>query len=152
MSRGRQKVSFEGQLQENVLGTFKIIRGFTDLRDLAEVSVAIPYQGSNTGHGTGYQRQLDDQHVEDIKRFLSKGRYRFFPEIVLSLRSSGATDPVVTYTKRRASPDDKAYRISVNLKQLRNDGGSRICRIDGNHRLETAVRSVCPPYGRCLAC
>ena len=26
MSRGRQKVSFEGLMQENVLGTFKIIR------------------------------------------------------------------------------------------------------------------------------
>jgi len=90
MSRGRQKVSFEGLLQENVLGTFKIIRGFADLRDLAEVSMAMPYQGGRTGEGTGYQRQLDVQHVEDIKRFLSKGRYRFFPEIVLSLRSTGA--------------------------------------------------------------
>ncbi len=38
MSRGRQKVSFEGLLQEDVLGIFKIIRGFADLRDLAEVS------------------------------------------------------------------------------------------------------------------
>jgi|GEM_PF-2529775 len=26
MSRGRQKISFEGLLQENVLGTFKVIR------------------------------------------------------------------------------------------------------------------------------
>ena len=72
MSCGRQKVSFEGLLQENVLGTFKI------LRDLAEVSVAMQYQGATDGTGTGYQRQLDEQHVEDIKRFLSKGRYRFF--------------------------------------------------------------------------
>jgi len=79
MSRGRQKISFEGLLQENVLGTFKIIRGFADLRDLAEVSVAMQYQGAKNGSGTGYQRQLDEQHVEDIKRFLSKGRYRFFP-------------------------------------------------------------------------
>ena len=77
MSRGRQKVSFEGLLQENVLGTFKIIRGFADLRDLADVSVAMPYQGSKDGEGTGYQRQHDEQHVEDIKRFLSRGRYRF---------------------------------------------------------------------------
>ncbi len=33
MSRGRQKVSFEGLLQEDVLGIFKIIRGFADLRN-----------------------------------------------------------------------------------------------------------------------
>ena len=116
MSRGRQKVSFEGLLQENVLGTFKVIRGFADLQDLAEVSVAMPYQGAGNGPGTGYQRQCDEQHIEDLMRFLSKGRYRFFPEIVLSLLSKGADDPVVTYTKRRASQGDKAYKISVTLK------------------------------------
>lgn len=44
MSRGRQKVSFEGLLEEDVLGIFKIIRGFADLRDLAEVSTAMRYQ------------------------------------------------------------------------------------------------------------
>ena len=142
MSRGRQKVSFEGLLQENVLGTFKIIRGFADLRDLAEVFVAMPYQGGRTGEGTGYQRQLDVQHVEDIKRFLSKGRYRFCPEIVLSLRSSGAADPIVTYTKKRTSVADKAYKISVDLRQMWKDGGNRIYRIDGNHRLEAAVQLV----------
>ena len=140
MSRGRQKVSFEGLLQENVLGTFKIIRGFADLRDLAEVSVAMLYQGSKDGEGTGYQRQHDEQHVEDIKRFLSKGRYRFFPEIVLSLRSKGASDPIVTYTKRRSSPNDAAYRVAVNIARLRESGFTSIHRIDGNHRLEAATR------------
>jgi len=133
-------VSFEGLLQENVLGTFRIIRGFADLQDLTEVSVAMPYQGSMSSTGTGYQRQLDEQHVEDIKRFLNKGRYRFFPEIVLSLRSKGATDPIVTYSKRRASAADKAYRVSVSIKALRADGFTRIHRIDGNHRLEAAKR------------
>src|SRR6266700_1689451 len=140
MSRGRQKVSFEGLLQENVLGTFKIIRGFADLRDLAAVSVAMQYQASKAGQDSGYQRQLNEQHVEDLKRFLSRGRYRFFPEIVLSLRSKGATDPVVTYAKRRAAKGDKAYWVSVNLKALQADGFSRIHRIDGNHRLEAAKR------------
>lgn len=140
MSRGRQKISFEGLLQENVLGTFTVIRGFADLRDLAEVSVAMPYQGAMNGQGTGYQRRLDEQHVEDIKRFLNTGRYRFFPEIVLSLRSKGETDPIVSYAKKRSSPNDKAYRISVGLKALHEDGDTRIRRIDGNHRLEAASR------------
>lgn len=44
MSRGRQKISFEGLFQKNVLSTFNIIRGFADLEDLAEVSVAMKYQ------------------------------------------------------------------------------------------------------------
>lgn len=42
MSQGRQKIEFEGLLQENVLGTFSVIRGFADLQDLAEVAVAVP--------------------------------------------------------------------------------------------------------------
>ncbi|HVN83016.1 MAG TPA: hypothetical protein VMW38_28800 [Terriglobia bacterium] len=140
MSRGRQKISFEGLLQENVLGTFKVIRGFADLRDLAEVSVAMQYQGAKDSRGTGCQRQLEEQHVEDIKRFLSKGRYRFFPEIVLSLRSIGAADPIVTYAKRRTTVNDRAYGVTVSLKALRKDGFTRIHRIDGNHRLEAAKR------------
>lgn len=87
-----------------------------------------------------YQRQLDEQHVEDIKRFLSKGRYRFFPEIVLGLRSKGPADPVVSYAKRRTSPNDRSYWVSVRLKALREEGFTRIHRIDGNHRLEAAKR------------
>jgi hypothetical protein len=38
MSRGRQKIEFEGLFQQNVLGTFSVIRGFADLRDLDAVS------------------------------------------------------------------------------------------------------------------
>ena len=93
MIRGRQRIEFEGLLQKNVLGTFDVIRGFADLRDLAEVSVAMPYEGSGLGGGTGYQRDLVETHVEGIRRFLNKGRYRFLPEIVLSLRSKGRMTP-----------------------------------------------------------
>lgn len=42
MSRGRQHIQFEGYFAENVLGIFRVIRGFADLRDLAAVSV--PYE------------------------------------------------------------------------------------------------------------
>jgi hypothetical protein len=66
MSRGRQKIWFEGLMQENLLGTFNVIRGFADLGDLAEVSISMPYQGAKNGTGTGYQRQLDDRHIKDF--------------------------------------------------------------------------------------
>ena len=138
MSRGRQKIEFEGLLQQNTLGTFSVIRGFADLRELAEVSVALPYEGSGFGSGTGYQREIDEAHVEEIKRFLRRGRYRFFPEIILSLRSQGENDPIVSFQKRRASKNDAAYTIRVALKALRGNGSSPIRRIDGNHRLEAA--------------
>jgi len=123
-----------------VLGTFKIIRGFADLRDLAAVSTKMEYQTGMDGQPAGYQRKEDGQHIEDIKRFLSKGRYRFFPEIVLSLRSNGANDPIVSYGKSRSSPNDRYHWIRVNLKPLHEDGYSRIRRIDGNHRLEAAKK------------
>src|SRR5438132_7331253 len=139
MSR-RQKIEFEGLLQKNVLGTFTVIRGFADLRDLAEVSVAIPYQRRGLGDGEGYQRDLEEAHVEALKRFLQKGRYRFFPEIILGLRSKGENDPVVSYRKRRASQSDTAYVIRVNLGSLPTDKLCPIRRIDGNHRLEAAGR------------
>jgi len=48
MSRGRQRIRFEGLLQKNVLGSFKVIRGFADLRALAHVSVAMEYQFAST--------------------------------------------------------------------------------------------------------
>ena len=140
MSKERQKVSFEGLLQKEVLGTFTVIRGFADLHDLALVSKAIPYQAGRSGQATGYQRELDDDHIADIEKFLTVSPYRYFPEIVLSLRSSGAADTVAPYSKRRKSEADMAYRVTVNLKALRADAEGRIHRIDGNHRLEAAQR------------
>ena len=139
MSPARRKIQFDGLLQENVLGTFNVIRGFADLRDLAEVSVAMPYEGSGLDDGHGYQRTVDESHIEDIKRFLQRGRYRFFPEIILSLRSTGVGDAMASYRKRRKSQSDKAYRVSVDLTLLSEAPEKPIRRIDGNHRLEAAV-------------
>ena len=45
MSRGSQTIEFEDYFAEGVLGIFKIIRGFANLRDLATVSV--PYELSD---------------------------------------------------------------------------------------------------------
>jgi nucleoside 2-deoxyribosyltransferase len=135
----KRKIQFDGLLQENVLGTFTVIRGFADLRDLAEVSVAMPYEGGGLDDGRGYQRRVDENHVGDIKRFLQRGRYRFFPEIILSLRSTGEGDPLASFRKRRKPETDKAYRVSVDLKLLAEVPEKPIRRIDGNHRLEAAV-------------
>lgn len=134
-----RKIQFEGLLQRNVLGTFTVIRGFADLRDLAEVSVAMPYEGGGLGNGQGYQRRVNQNHVDDIKRFLQRGRYKFFPEIILSLRSKGEDDPLASFRKRRKSEADGAYRVSVDLKLLAEALEKPIRRIDGNHRLEAAV-------------
>lgn len=138
MKKSTRKIQFDGLLQHNVLGIFTVIRGFADLRDLADVSVAMPYEGGDNNNGQGYQRVLDQTHVEDLKRFLQRGRYRFFPEIILSLRSSGEADPLVSYRKRRKAESDGAYRITVYLSLLQQAEQKPIRRIDGNHRLEAA--------------
>lgn len=139
MSPAKRRIQFEGLLQRNVLGTFTVIRGFADLRDLAEVSIAMPYEGSGLGNGQGYQRIVNQNHVDDIKRFLQRGRYRFFPEIILSLRTKGESDPLASLHKRRKAEADGAYRVSVDLKLLAEALEKPIRRIDSNHRLEAAV-------------
>jgi len=139
MAAARRKIQFDGLLQENVLGTFTVIRGFADLRDLAEVSVAMPYESGGLGNGQGYQRRVNQDHVDDIKRFLQRGRYKFFPEIILSLRSKGEDDSLASFRKRRKSEADGAYRVSVDLKLLAEALEKPIRRIDGNHRPEAAV-------------
>jgi len=45
MPPASQTIEFEGYFAEGVLGIFKIIRGFADLRDLAAISV--PYELSD---------------------------------------------------------------------------------------------------------
>jgi hypothetical protein len=48
MSRGRQYIECEGLFSESVLRIFHSIRGFTDLHDLAAVSV--PYKMEDSKH------------------------------------------------------------------------------------------------------
>ena len=42
MARGTRYLTFEGQFESSVLGRFRIVRGFANLQDLAEISV--PYE------------------------------------------------------------------------------------------------------------
>ena len=137
-----RRLQFAGVLQRDVLGTFSVIRGFANLAELAEVSIAIPYTATDEWSGTGYQRPIDPDRVEAIKRFLLEGRYRFLPEVVLSLRSSGELDPLVPYRKRLKSAIDATYVVSVNVEAIRESTFKPVRRIDGNHRLEAASRLV----------
>ncbi len=82
----RQLIEFEGYFAEGVLGIFKIIRGFADLRDLAAVSV--PYElsdGAEPGQVVGHQRQLNEKHALDIKKYLERSDNRRIPEVILSV-------------------------------------------------------------------
>jgi len=55
---------------------FRVIRWFADLRDLSNISFSYDE----------YQRDLIPEHAEDIVNFFVNWKYKFIPEIILSLR------------------------------------------------------------------
>ena len=172
MSRDRQYIEFEGLFSEGVLGIFRIIRGYADLRDLAAVSV--PYK-MNDGEPrlrlVGHQRVESAKHAADIKNYLEHSEYRFLPEVVLSIRvpvslvvARGEIDPdqlglgesvfgvrsyddsLVQIFRRYSSSAIRMQRLRIrhsNLEQLKQS--KIIRRIDGNHRLHLAAQLTDDP-------
>lgn len=173
MSHGRQYIQFEGYFAENVLGIFRVIRGFADLRDLAAVSA--PFE--MTEHHTqacrvvGHQRELNEKHALDIKNYLEQSDNRFLPEVVLSCRvpvlpidldqrmvsetdeppgfvigvqDEGSTP--ISIKRRYSSKTTRIQTIRIsrqNLDQIKED--KLIRRIDGNHRLALAEQLLDEP-------
>jgi hypothetical protein len=79
MPPANRTIEFEGYFAEGVLGIFKIIRGFADLRDLAAISA--PYElsdGAEPGQVIGHQRRLNEKHARDIRIYLFERRNRSF--------------------------------------------------------------------------
>lgn len=135
------------------LGGFPCIRGYATLREIARVSTA----------DSAYQRELTDEHVEEIKRYFAAGDYLFFPEIILS------TTLAVDYDKAGAPADDplatvmRGHKFTSNVNDLRivprtsrydisvADGDRPFKRIDGNHRLSALEQLDDEKYDRFLA-
>jgi hypothetical protein len=89
MGRSARYLTFEGQFESRVLGTFRIIRGFANLQDPAEISVS--YVMDDDGDGAevkGQQRTPDPDHAKGIKRYLESGEQHFLPEVILSIRTA----------------------------------------------------------------
>lgn len=172
MSRGRQYIEFEGLFSESVLGIFRIIRGFADLRDLATVSV--PYRMEDGEQGfrvVGHQRVESAKHAEEIKNYLEQSGYRFLPEVILSVRVSvklmvnrGEINPdeqglgetvfgvksdnggLVDISRSYSSQTMRMQRLRMrrgDLEQIKRD--KIIRRIDGNHRLHLAEQLTNDP-------
>lgn len=150
--RASKYLTFEGLYEEEVLGVFAIIRGYAMLQDLARISVA--YQMTADPHRTqvgGFQRAIDRQHAEQIKKYLESTGVRFLPEIILSVRTDfspeegldngvGVTstpdDEIVIQRRWRDKP---IYQVKVRIDAIDNIlEQQRIRRIDGNHRLDRA--------------
>ena len=154
MSRQRQYIEFEGLFSAGVLGIFKIIRGFADLRDLAAVSV--PYQmtvGDQAGQVDGHQRKLDAKHAEDIKNYLEYSDNRFIPEVILAVRCEGEPIQIDNETvgvetkgyglirmrRRFTGKNHRIQKLRVKFSELEAIKADKLIRrIDGNHRLALA--------------
>ena len=165
MSRGRQYIEFQGLFSEGVLGTFRIIRGFADLRDLAAVSV--PYKmapGENGFRVIGHQRAESGNHAKAIKKYLEYGENRFLPEVILSVRTpvnlivnDGEIDPAelglgqevfgvknrdngpISISRRYASRIARIQQLRIRrIDLVKVKQNKLIRRIDGNHRLHLA--------------
>lgn len=157
MASTSRYLTFEGQFESNVLGTFRIIRGFANLQDLAAISVPYVMQdGADGMHVVGQQRQLDPKHAERIKRYLESGQQRFLPEVILSIRATLSDELDATQkpigvkttedeggiTIRRAwkSQNIRVHRVTVDRKKLPEIvAGKLVRRVDGNHRLAFAA-------------
>jgi hypothetical protein len=156
MARSTRYLTFDGQFENSVLGTFRIIRGFASLKDLAEISV--PYEMEDSGNGvevSGQQRKLDPQHAERIKRYLESGEQRFLPEVILSVRhdlfeeldgnnfpigvGSAGDEEGIKISRRWKSQNIRVHRISVDRQKLADIRERKLIRrVDGNHRLALA--------------
>ena len=155
MSRSNKYIKFEGIFASGVLGIFRVIRGFADLRDLAAVSVPFKMTlGNEPERVFGHQRELDERHAKDIKTYLERSDNRFIPEVILSIRCDNleeinGRDEILgiqtpsdsdIFIKRRFS--GKNYRIQqIRVRCSEIDAikeAKRIRRIDGNHRLAFA--------------
>lgn len=150
--RPKSYIEIEGIFDTEVLGTFSIIRGFALLQDLARISVPVFMQDAGEGQVAGHQRELDQQHAEDVKRYFAEGDRRFIPEIILSVRASvtaekqGLEQVGVSYDsggmkieRKHSSRTIRIHTLRVKIADLETlKQEARIRRIDGNHRLALA--------------
>src|SRR5262249_42027403 len=137
-------------------------RGFANLRDLAEISVAYQMVEGDDGSVAGQQRKLDDQHAERIKRYLEGGEQRFLPEVILSVRAklenevdehtrplgvkTASNDDGIEIRRAYKSPSIRVHRLAVDRRKLADIRAKRLIRrVDGNHRLALAEKLVEDP-------
>jgi len=119
---------------------FVVFRGYAPIDVLAIVSKK----------PDAYQRVPNDEHKRDIIRFLDKGEYTYFPELVLAYRGDKLKE-LISSIQSQDDIDFEAEQYVKGLKVLKERvpySGYRarhaqldidtgvLMRVDGNHRLE----------------
>lgn len=123
---------------KNKVLNYNVIRGYAPLNILTEIS------DSET-----YQRKIIDEHAEEIKRYLDKGRNCFFPEIILGLTDKAETAGILVTEESPITKAGKHYDQETNIVSIKiplaekgevsKDVQNSIVRIDGNHRLNNGL-------------
>ena len=134
-----------------VMDNYLCLRGVAGIKALAEISEVNP----------DIQRDLLEAHKDEMKEFLERGEYAFFPEVVLSMNIGLSSDDtnfeslvdVVDSVKRGfnakvgnvkinfVADENKLIdeRRQVKVAQFEFDSDEiKLSRIDGNHRLSAA--------------
>jgi hypothetical protein len=156
MARGARYLAFDGQFESNVLGTFRLIRGFANLKDLATISVPYLMEDSeDCAQVSGQQRQIDPKHAERIKKYLESGEQRFLPEVILSVRAdltetldlehkpvgveTKSNEDGIEIRRKWKSRNIRVHSMIVDKYKLENILTKKLIRrVDGNHRLALA--------------
>jgi len=139
------------------LGSIICIRGFAQLGDLEKISKP----------NDSYQRDIIPTHKKDIKDYLNKREFLFFPELILSytlnadrdnVRLFANPDETITLSSKRGKMvsfsksvttyrgqldsrnSDKIEIVTINIDDTLITTGEKIFhRIDGNHRLSASA-------------
>ena len=134
-----------------IMDNYLCLRGIASIKSLAQISEINP----------DIQRDLLEDHKDEMKDFLERGEYAFFPEVVLSMKI-GLSDESedFKYLAEAIDSADKGFnskvgKVKVNFKPDENklidgrrqlkvaqitfdENDIRLSRIDGNHRLSAA--------------
>ena len=164
----KRKITLKGWYSQATLGgSFKVFRGYENLKCLASISVPFYYK-ENTK--VGYQREIIESHAKDLKFFFEEQSYRFIPEIILGVRlvlaekiiylNAGFTleEKMEFFTNEGSYSDSydisradkpelhlgKQAKMTIDMEKLEK-AKDTIRRIDGNHRLYFAQELVDDP-------
>jgi hypothetical protein len=134
-----------------VMDNYLCLRGIASIKTLAEISEV----------NEDIQRKLLEEHTDEMKAFLEKGEYAFFPEVVLSMNLGlpdgdesfeqfvGIVDSAhegynATVGKVKINFTADKNKLIDDRRQLKaaqfafDENDVRLSRIDGNHRLGAA--------------
>ncbi len=148
-------IRLEGVLSESFGGTCTF-RGYARYDEIIALSYAHP----------GYQRPVDDAHVEEIAAFITSGTNSFSPEVVLAYTTKydyykdGASSEIdaiadirsgkgfssnvdgISFKKIRKVNNGYLYEVSVPNEAGLSDEQKPFRRVDGNHRLQAVEQLI----------